>query len=205
MNDEQKWNDRYLYRDTPWENAAHHPEMERLFSYYIEKGQTVLEIGCGTGVNAKWLNQVGYKVTAVDISDEAIKLAKTNNKAVNFLCMDFLKEANSLPSFQVIFDCAVLQVLAKDKRFDFVKAVASHCEESGYWINISCSKDEAQMIEEKSKVKSPPYLTATKIITITEPYFELIEMKRCTFSINRKDSGPALYNAWGCVFKKRTY
>lgn len=203
MNDEQKWNERYINQDTPWEAETHHSEMERLFSHYINKGQTVLEIGCGTGINAKWLNQAGYKVTAIDISAEAIKLAKKNNNSANFLCMNFLKDERNLPSFSTIFDCAVLQVLPEDKRLAFVKAVATHCDKGGYWINISCSKDEAQIIENQTKVKSPPYLTAEKIITITEPFFEIIEMKRCDFPINRKDSGFASFNAWGCVFKRR--
>jgi len=118
--------------------------------------------------------------------------------------MDFLKDTHNLPCFSTIFDCAVLQVLTENKRLDFVKAVASHCEEDGYWINISCSKDEAQIIEDRTKVKSPPYLTAEKIITITEPLFEIVEMKRCSFPIERKNMGSALFNAWGCVFKKRS-
>lgn len=203
MNDEHKWNQRYLNQDTPWETGTHHPELERLFCHYVKKGQTVLEIGCGTGINANWLNQAGYKVTAIDISPEAIKLAKKNIHSVNFLCMDFLKNGHILPCFAAVYDCAVFQVLREDQRQAFVKAIASHCEAGGYWINISCSKDEAYTIENQTKIKSPPSLTAANIIVVAEPFFELIEMKRCHFHINRKGSGSASFNAWGCVFKKR--
>lgn len=203
MGYEQQWNERYLNQDTPWETETHHPEMERLFSNYVKKDKTVLEIGCGTGINAKWLHQTGYHVTAVDISVAAIKLAKDRDNNIKFLCMDFLKDENNLSCFSAIFDCAVLQVITADKRLAFVKTVATHCEKGGYWINISCSQDDIQFIETQTKVKSPPYLTAENIITITEPFFELIEMKRCEFHITRKESGPAIFNAWGCVFKKR--
>jgi 2-polyprenyl-3-methyl-5-hydroxy-6-metoxy-1,4-benzoquinol methylase len=203
VSDEKKWNERYLNNDTPWETGIHHPEMERLFSQYVNKGQTVLEVGCGSGINAKWLYQAGYKVTAIDLSAEAIKLATNHSNYINFLCMDFLKDEGNLPYFSTVFDCAVLQVLNGDQRLDFVKSVAAHCEKDGYWINISCSKDEAQIIENQKKIKAPPYLTAEKIITIVEPFFEIIEMKRCDFPIDRRDSGSATFNAWGCVFKKR--
>lgn len=117
--------------------------------------------------------------------------------------MDFLQNSANLHHFSAIFDRAVLQVLTENQRLAFVKLVADHCEENGYWINISCSEDEARKIENQTKVKAPPYLTATKIITLAEPFFEIIEMKRCDFHIQRKETGYAKFNAWGCVFKKR--
>ena len=36
----------------------------------------ILDIGCGTGVNAKWLGELGKEVYGVEMSDEAIGLAK---------------------------------------------------------------------------------------------------------------------------------
>lgn len=42
----------------------------------IGKVGQVLDIGCGTGVNAKWLGELGEKVYGVEMSDEAIGLAK---------------------------------------------------------------------------------------------------------------------------------
>lgn len=99
MSDEQKWNERYLNQDTPWETGIHHPEMERLFTHYVTRGQTVLEIGCGTGINAQWLNQSGYKVTAIDISAEAIKKAKNNNPSIHFFEYGFFAKFSKFTSF----------------------------------------------------------------------------------------------------------
>jgi 2-polyprenyl-3-methyl-5-hydroxy-6-metoxy-1,4-benzoquinol methylase len=90
MSDQQKWNERYLSDDMPWDIGISHPEMERLFSQYISKGKSVLDIGCGTGINASWLDHAGYQVTAIDISEEAIKLAKQNNSSIQLLSL-FLK------------------------------------------------------------------------------------------------------------------
>ena len=205
MNDSNKWNERYLNQDTPWDMGVHHPEMERLFSHYINKGQSVLEIGCGSGSNAFWLDKAGYKVTAIDISPQAIKNAKQNNQnqTINFLVADFLKDEFNFPCFPVIFDCAVFHLLNEEQRQDFVHAVAKHCDKNGYWINISCSQDNANNIEQETGVKAPPYLTADKIIKAVEPLFEIVEMRKCDFVINRKESGISTFKAWGSVFKKR--
>lgn len=205
MKNDEKWNKRYLDLDTPWETGTHHPEIERLFGAYIEKGSNVLESGCGSGINASWLSSAGYKVTAFDISPEAIKRAKNRDSSVNFLVADILQDDKALPVCKVIFECAMLQVLTKEQRPVYVEKIASHCEDGGYWIAIVCSKDHAEEIEQKTNVAAPPYLTATKIIQLMEPYFELIEMKRCKFEVNRKESGAATFHAWGCVFKKRVW
>lgn len=47
------------------------------------KGQKVLDAGCGPGIYSEWLLDKGAEVTAIDFSDEMIKLTKekTNDKA----------------------------------------------------------------------------------------------------------------------------
>jgi 2-polyprenyl-3-methyl-5-hydroxy-6-metoxy-1,4-benzoquinol methylase len=190
MENEQLWDERYRKQDTPWENGQPHPEMQRLFNHYITSGQAVLEIGCGLGTNARWLAKAGYKVIAIDISATAITTAKQtpplpDSQTINFINLDFCQAWQQLPLFPVIFDCAVLQVLPDEtSRRDFVKAIAQLTEKNGYWINISCSKDQAEIIAEQTGVKAPPNLSAKEIIDIVEPAFEIIEIHRCSFIIH---------------------
>ncbi|MBP7511647.1 MAG: methyltransferase domain-containing protein [Bacteroidia bacterium] len=71
--------------------------------------KTVLEINCGTGVDAFWLNEMGYIVTATDISPEMIRCAlskKVNPKSSN-------------PDFMV---CGFndLENRFRDKKFDLL-------------------------------------------------------------------------------------
>lgn len=40
-----------------------------------------LDVGCGSGANATWLSSIGWDVTGVDISDEAIDLARKRASA----------------------------------------------------------------------------------------------------------------------------
>ena len=45
--------------------------------HLFKKGQPVLDLGCGSGRNALYVAQQGFKVTCVDISSEAIKTLMT--------------------------------------------------------------------------------------------------------------------------------
>jgi 2-polyprenyl-3-methyl-5-hydroxy-6-metoxy-1,4-benzoquinol methylase len=42
---------------------------------YIEKGDNIVEIGCGDGLYVKLLSQKGYKVSGIDVNVLAVKLA----------------------------------------------------------------------------------------------------------------------------------
>ena len=57
--------------------------------------RTALDIGCGTGVNAVFMAQHGFKVTAIDIVPEALSFAgkRANRFGANieFVCADILK------------------------------------------------------------------------------------------------------------------
>lgn len=55
--------------------------------------QTVLEIGCGTGKNTRWLCKKATTVTAVDFSPEMLAIArnKVTNKKVIFIEADITK------------------------------------------------------------------------------------------------------------------
>ena len=49
----------------------------------IKNGQSVLEIGTGTGIVAMYASKLTDKVTATDINFDAITLAESNFKANN--------------------------------------------------------------------------------------------------------------------------
>ena len=198
------WNLRYLQKSTPWDFATAHPELENIFLQYVPLESRILEVGCGTGANSIFLNKIGYTVTAVDVAEEAIRLARAKASTVNFKVLNFLTDAESLDRFDAIIDCAVLPVLTSHEREIFVKNIADKCLANGVWINISCSKDESHAIEQATGVQAPPFLTASKIINLAEPFFELLEMRRCIFTIQRKDLCVD-FNAWVSVFKRRIH
>jgi ubiquinone/menaquinone biosynthesis C-methylase UbiE len=53
-----------------------------------------LEIGCGTGKNTEWLVTKANQITAVDLSDEMLRIAKAkiNSEKVKFVQADIISE-----------------------------------------------------------------------------------------------------------------
>ncbi|MBM4078201.1 MAG: methyltransferase domain-containing protein, partial [Planctomycetes bacterium] len=45
-----------------------HSEYVSLVERYSQPGQSLLDVGCGTGVSAHLLSRKGYRVTAMDVS-----------------------------------------------------------------------------------------------------------------------------------------
>jgi SAM-dependent methyltransferase len=69
-------------------------------------GKSVLELGCGTGLNTVHLAENAQDVTAIDLSTQMLAEAAKRVRAdhVNFLCLDFLA---GLPFEDSAYDVAV--------------------------------------------------------------------------------------------------
>ena len=55
--------------------------VHEVYLKYIPKESRILELNAGTGVDAVFLAEQGYKVYATDISEEMIKVLMSNAKA----------------------------------------------------------------------------------------------------------------------------
>lgn len=91
-----------IHRDNGYAEAA---SFDAYFSEYdnwpqyekdalIEVKSPVLDIGCGAGRHALWLQETGFKVTAIDISSEAIEVA----------VMRGVKDCKVMSALQLSFD-----------------------------------------------------------------------------------------------------
>ena len=54
------------------------------------KGNKILDLGCGTGILAKYLNDLGYDVTGIDFSKEMLKIFKETAPNSNALLWDVM-------------------------------------------------------------------------------------------------------------------
>src|SRR3954464_3053516 len=82
----------------PWADM----EPNRFFTTWAEKnglrgdGQKALVVGCGLGDDAKYLNDLGFKVTAFDLSPSAIEWAKRlyGESEINFEVADLFQPSS---------------------------------------------------------------------------------------------------------------
>lgn len=88
-----------------------------------------LEIGCGTGKNTEWLVTRCKQLTAVDISDEMLTIAKSKIKAdhVQFLQKDIIKDWDFISSKNdlVTFSLVLEHIENLDSLFNKVSNVLS--------------------------------------------------------------------------------
>src|SRR3989442_2774918 len=74
----------YRTADTPWDSGEPSAELVRVLDDGLLPGKTVLEIGCGTGTNAIAFARRGYRVTAVDYVELAVRRAREEARKAGF-------------------------------------------------------------------------------------------------------------------------
>lgn len=81
----------------------------------LDAGDRVLDVGCGTGVpTAERLIAAGMAVTGIDISEEMLRLARTNVPEAEFRQRDLLDFAPSEGPFEGIVAFFALLMLRRD-------------------------------------------------------------------------------------------
>lgn len=90
------------------------PDLKGLEKYY-QKGQRVLDLGCGNGRLIKLINPRKEDYIGIDASSQLIKLAKDNFRGFNFKEADWLNLPFKEQDFDVIFWLAGLHHLPSKK------------------------------------------------------------------------------------------
>ncbi len=80
-----------LYKDRDYKEAELF--MKNLVSFLnLKKGSTILDLACGKGRHAVYLNKIGFKVEGVDLSKNSIEFAKQfENESLKFKVHDMRK------------------------------------------------------------------------------------------------------------------
>ena len=99
-------------------------EIQTLLTRWIPKGSRVLELGCGSGRDARFMSGLGAIVEATDGSGPLLKLAEARAQALlgaespsfSLLCLPPDKASEDalfarLPRFDAVYTCGVLQHL----------------------------------------------------------------------------------------------
>ncbi|PKQ46528.1 class I SAM-dependent methyltransferase [Confluentibacter flavum] len=123
-----------LYRDR--NDTEAHAFMDTLTNYLnIPEQGTILDLACGRGRHAMYLNTIGYDVTGVDLSENNIKHAKKHeNHRLRFDVHDMCKP------YKRQFD-AVFNLYTSFGYFDFdvdnlntIKAIKANLNETGFGV-----------------------------------------------------------------------
>lgn len=125
---------------------------ENLVSYFetglLSSGSgRVLELGCGPGRNAIYLNQKGFEVDAVDLSEEAIQWAKERaieqNLEINFLHKNIFELEIEESSYDLVYDSGCLHHIAPHRRLSYIELVKKALKPNGFFA-LTCFVEGGQ-------------------------------------------------------------
>ena len=200
---ENDWDKRYRESNTPWEEESHSQDLMSALAQFSKDKVTVLEIGCGLGVNAARMAELGLEVDATDISSECIHRAtkhssRTTKGLVRFTQLDFIQDEIE-KKYDIVFDKGCLHSFVTQDSYNFFAKKVSGClNKDGLWINISGNADNRDDLTKRREL-SFPRISLRQIAEAVEPHFEVLEIRRGQFGSRNN------FYSWVGVFQKRSF
>lgn len=123
-------------------------QRERVYHYLKQEiksdsNLTILELNCGTGEDAIYLNNQGHNVIATDISSEMIEEAKAKNSSITFLQQDItlINSETFSEKFDLIFsNFGGLNCLSKEQLKTFIEKSETLLKPNGKLIFVIMPK-----------------------------------------------------------------
>lgn len=131
--------------------------------------KTFLDIGCGTGQLTRALHERGYTGLGIDLSHEAVAIAKSKTNDITYKTFDIEKEdASTLGGPYGLITCKHVYAFIEDRN-TFLEKVSKLLESDGVFILLTPLKDKVP--EEKKNIA----VDTTKLRNEVAQYFRVIE------------------------------
>ena len=134
-------NNKKTHENIPWARQAVNPLLQTYLDEEISHKGTALVIGCGLGDDARALELVGYDVTAIDVSQTVLDLAKERfaGSHIKFIKQDIFEYTQT---FDFVFEALTVQSLPIAFREKMIKAVAGTVVQGGRLLLVAHKKEE---------------------------------------------------------------
>ena len=187
--------ERYAAGETPWDTGVPSTELIRTVADGEFPGKTVLEVGCGTGTNAVELARRGYRVTAVDLVELAIRKARDRAEAagvtVDFRAGDATRMELGGP-YDCLFDSGVYHGIRTRDLAGFLGALRRASHPGTRWLTLAGNPREGNDI-------GPPTVQEEEFRRELDPVFKILRVREY-----RLDLGPGFRPLfWSILTEKR--
>lgn len=136
-----------IYRDVapgdiPWNIETPPPELATFVGERLRTPCDIVDLGCGAGNYSSWLASVGFRVTGIDISREAIAIARASAQARGSACRFIVGDvveglAELTDAFDFAFDWEAFHHVFPDERPAWVASVARMLRSGGSYLSVS--------------------------------------------------------------------
>ena len=137
----------------PWGDL----EPNKFFKAWAERhglkgnGRKALVVGCGLGDDARYLDDLGFKVTAFDLSPTAIEWAKqlSEGRNIQFETADLFQPFRGwLEAFDFVLEIYTIQPLPMDLRAKAIDSVAAFVAPGGSLVVVSRGRGDDEELEQ---------------------------------------------------------
>ena len=158
-------------------------EPNRFFREWAEKtkligdGRKALVVGCGLGDDAKYLLDLGFKVTAFDISPTAIEWAKRLHKGtdIQFETADLFQPFRGwLGAFDFVLEVYTIQPLPLEMRPDVIDAIAAFVAPKGELVVVTRGREDDEVPDELPWALSRKDLSRFEANGLVQTHFEIM-------------------------------
>ena len=150
------------------------------FQRFIDllKGEIILDLGCGSGDHSLYFKEKGLDVTAIDLSEEMIKLCK--EKGINAFVKDIENLDSEDKSFDGIWAVTSLLHIPKSKLKNVIEKLNLILKDEGILYVCVKEGEREDLIEDKSGNTSRffAFWKEEEFMKLFEDYFVLIENKK---------------------------
>jgi SAM-dependent methyltransferase len=197
MSDRDHWEQRYRSQDTPWDTGQPSSELRRVIAEERIAPCAALEVGCGTGTNAVWLAQLGFTVTAVDISPLAIAQAKRKaadaGLAVRWLTADLLEGPDLGGAYGFVFDRGCYHVVRRVDVQAYLRALRAATQAGTLSLVLAGNAREPHS-------PGPPVVTEEEIKSELGQLYDIVRLRE--FRFDQEEKGGVHYLGWSCFLRR---
>ena len=103
------------------------------FSSFLKKGDSVLDVGCASGLKSRYLTQKLFVVTGIDFSGKMIEFAQQRMPTGQFFVKDINEPLDFKSKFDGIFAQAVLLHISKKNVKKVIQNLIEFLNPNGYF------------------------------------------------------------------------
>ena len=193
------WDVHYQSDKPPWETGRPSDELQRVLAEQRIRPCRMVELGCGTGINAIWLAEQGFDVTALDISPLAIakarqRLAQTK-ATVRFVVADILDLPEEFETFPFFFDRGCYHAVRRQDARGFVRTLHRITAPGAIGLVLAGNARDPH-----EPGKGPPVVSAEEIHAELGSAFEIVQLREFVF--DQVEGDGVRFLAWSCLLRR---
>jgi SAM-dependent methyltransferase len=186
-----------IYREVPLENIPWNSETPPDALVKLVKSGKVrpcrtIDLGCGAGHYALYLDGCGFDVTGVDSAPTAIKIARENAQkkgaGCRFIVADLIGDLHEISgTFDFAFDWEFLHHIVPEDRKKYIENVSRLLNPEASYLSVCFSERDPQFGGKgkyrKTRLGTTLYFSSeSELSDLLSPYFTISELKTVEIS-----------------------